>query len=1063
MNLSAPFIARPVATTLVTIGVALAGIVSFVLLPTSPLPQVDFPTIYVQAALPGASPETAATSIATPLERHLGQIADVSEMTSTSSVGYSRVVLQFGLDRNIDGAARDVQAAINAARADLPTSLKSNPIYRKVNPADAPIMILAMTSTALSQGQIYDAASTTLGQKLSQVPGVGQVLIGGASSLAVRVEINPHALFKYGIGLESVRAALAAANTNSPKGAIEDGPQRFQIYTNDQAFHADEYKQLIIAYRNGRPVRLTDVAEVVDSVEDLRNQGLFNNTPGLPVILFRQPGANIISTVDRVKALLPQLKADIPPTINLGVAVDRTTTIRASLIDVETTLLLTIVLVIAVVFLFLRDVRSILIPSVAVPISLIGTFGIMYLLNYSLDNLSLMALIVSAGFVVDDAIIVLENVTRHLEAGMPRMKAALIGAKEVGFTVMSMSFSLVAVFTPILLMSGIVGRLFREFAVTLSVAVLVSLVVSLTVTPMMCAYLLKPRDEREKSEKTHRNIMERFLNLCERGFSFMQRNYDRSLGWALRHPRTIMLLLAATIAYNVHLFKVVPKGFFPQQDTGQLMGQIQGDQNMSFQLMKQKLADFAKIVSEDPAVRASIAFTGGDQVNSGRMFISLKSKAERKMSADAVIARLRSKLSQIPGASLFLQSIQDIRMGGRPGSAQYQFTLQSDDLKELREWTPRLTEALKTAPGLLDVNSDMQEGGLETDIVVDRDTMSRLGLRMSQVDNTLYDAFGQRQVSTIYYPLNQYYVVMELAPAYWQNPSILKSLYVSKTGGTMNYGRSGPTAGTSVVTEQETLVPLSAFSRVVTTTTPLSVSHQGHFASATISFNLEIGKSLGDVTDVIYDAMKKIGVPSSVHGSFQGTAKMYQDTLRNEGLLVIAALLAVYLVLGILYESYIHPLTILSSLPSAGVGAILALLLCKMDFSIMALIGIILLIGIVKKNAIMMIDFAIEVERKQNIEPREAIAEACRLRFRPIMMTTMAALFGALPLAFGTGDGAEMRQPLGVSIVGGLIVSQVLTLFTTPVIYLYLDRFQNWCHRHAKRAVDLVHTIGVKK
>ncbi|OIQ97117.1 multidrug resistance protein MdtC [mine drainage metagenome] len=1077
MRISAPFIDRPVATTLLTLGVALLGVVAFFLLPVSPLPQVDFPTILVMANMPGASPDTMATSVATPLERHLGQIADVTEMTSSSSLGSTSVILQFGLDRDIDGAARDVQAAINAARADLPTSLRSNPTYRKVNPADAPIMVLALTSDSLTAGQLYDSAATVLEQKLSQVNGIGQVLVGGSSLPAVRVEINPNALFKYGIGLEDVRAALASANANSPKGAIEVNGRHLQIYTNDQASHADQYRHMVIAYRDKAPVRLSDVADVEDSVEDLRNQGLANGKPAVLVILFREPGANIIQTVRNVEDALPQLRASIPAAITLSVAMERTSTIRASLRDVEQTLLISVSLVILVVFLFLRDGRATFIPGVAVPVSLIGTFAVMYLLDYSLDNLSLMALTIGTGFVVDDAIVVLENIMRHIEAGMPRRQAALRGAREVGFTVLSMSLSLIAVFTPILLMGGIVGRLFREFAVTLSVAILVSLLVSLTTTPMMCARLLR-RPQEQGQGRIHR--------FSERWFEALQAGYRRSLEAALRHTRLTMLILLATVGLNIYLFAVVPKGFFPQQDTGRIMGGIVADQSISFQLMREKLVKFTTIVKNDPAVASVVGFTGGSQTNSGRLFIALKPLAERRMSADQVIARLRRKLSHVPGASLFLQAAQDIRMGGRPSPAEFQYTLEADSLADLQTWAPRLTEALRHVPQLADVNSDQQDTGLETEITVDRATASRLGLEVSQIDNTLYDAFGQRQVSVIYNALNQYHVVMEVAPRYWQNPDSLKRLYVSTSAqlpsGTQstnavagttvlrgagssaasvaadsarnqssnalaNTGHGTASAGASVSTAAETMVPLAAFSHFGPGTTPLAVNHQGHFAASTLSFNLPLGVSLNDAVAAIGATMVRIGVPPGVHGSFQGTAKAFQSSLSNEPLLILAALLAVYIVLGILYESYIHPVTILSTLPSAGVGAVLALLLCHTDFTIIALIGVILLIGIVKKNAIMMIDVALDAQRNQGLTPRQAIHQACLLRFRPIMMTTMVALLGALPLALGRGEGAEMRRPLGIAIVGGLIVSQMLTLYTTPVVYLYLDRFRQWAGR----------------
>ena len=1021
MNPSAPFIRRPVATTLLTLGIALAGGIAFRLLPVAPLPQVDFPTISVQASLPGASPETMASSVATPLERQLGRIAGVTEMTSSSSRNSTRVILQFDLNRDIDGAARDVQAAINAARSQLPTGMPSNPTYRKVNPADSPVMILALTSKTFSQGQIYDAASTILAQKLSQLPGIGQVQVGGSSLPAVRVELNPNALNKYGLGLDQVRTVIAATNANRPKGAVEDGERHWQIYTNDQARKASEYRPLIISYKNGNAVRISDVAEVTDSVEDLRNQGLANGKPSVLIILTRQPGANIIETVDGVTALLPQLRAAIPGGIDIDVAMERTSTIRASLRDVERTLVISVVLVILVVFLFLRNVRATLIPSVAVPVSLIGTFAVMYLCGYSLDNLSLMALTVATGFVVDDAIVVLENVSRHMEAGMSRMQAALLGAREVGFTVLSMSLSLVAVFIPILLMGGIVGRLFREFAVTLSVAIGVSLVVALTATPMMCSRWLQAPHEQKKG---------RFYRASERVFDAMLSFYQDTLQWALRHSRLMMLLLLATVCLNVYLYAIVPKGFFPQQDTGRLMGGVRADQSTSFQAMRAKMTQFIQIVQKDPAVDSVVGFTGGGQTNGGNLFVSLKPLSQRpdRVSSDQVIARLRPKLSRVPGATLFLQANQDIRVGGRQGNSQYQFTLQSDDLNELRTWTPKLAEALRTATKVTDVDSDQQNGGLESMLTFDRETAARLGVTTAAIDNILSDAFGQRQVSTIYNPLNQYHVVMEVAPQYLQSPESLKSVYVNNTAGEM--------------------VPLMAFAKFGPSTAPLAVNHQGEFAASTLSFNLPAGVSLSDGVAEINQTMDRIGVPSTVHGSFQGTAKVFQQSLDSQPWLILAAFITVYIVLGVLYESYIHPLTILSTLPSAGVGAILALLACKTEFSIIAMIGVILLIGIVKKNAIMMIDFAINAERTRNMPPEEAIFEACLKRFRPIMMTTMAALLGALPLALGTGDGAELRRPLGISIVGGLLFSQVLTLYTTPVVYLYLDRFSLWCSRH---------------
>jgi multidrug efflux pump len=1003
---------------LLTLGIAIAGALAFRLLPVSPLPQVDFPTISVQAQLPGASPETMASTVATPLERSLGRIAGITEMTSSSSLGSTRITLQFDLDRNIDGAAREVQAAINAARNLLPTGLPSNPTYRKVNPADAPIMILALTSDTMPPSEMYDAASTIIAQKLSQVKGIGQVSVGGGSLPAVRVELNPTVLNQYGIGLEDVRNAIVATNANRPKGAVEEGDRQWQIYANDQAKKAADYLPLIVSYRNGAAVRLSDVAVVTDSVQDLRNAGSSNGKSSVLVILNRQPGANIIETVDRVNTLLPQLTASIPSAINLAVVMDRTPTIRASLREVERTLMISTGLVIMVVFLFLRNARATLIPSVAVPVSLIGTFGVMYLCGYSLDNLSLMALTIATGFVVDDAIVVLENVSRHVEKGVEPMKAALLGAREVGFTVLSMSLSLVAVFIPILLMGGIVGRLFREFAVTLSVAIIVSLVVSLTTTPMMCARLLRHEPRREPG---------RFYHASERIFASLLRRYERSLSWALLHGPLMLALLLGTVCLNVYLYIIVPKGFFPQQDSGRLIGNIQGDQSISFQAMRQKLADFMEIVRQDPAVENVTGFTGGGQRNRGTMFVALKPIKERKISADQVIARLRAKLNREPGANLFLQSTQDIRIGGRQGNAQYQYTLQGDDLDELRRWEPLIRGALSQTPGLADVNTDQEDKGLQTSLIIDRDAATRLGITPRMIDATLNDAFGQRQVSTIYNPLNQYRVVMEAAPPYWQSPDTLNDVYVT----TPNGGR----------------VPLSAFSRYEPTNTSLGVNHQGQFAASTISFNLMPGVSLGDATRAINIALDRIGVPTSIHGSFQGTARAFQQSLESQPWLILTALLTVYIVLGILYESYVHPITILSTLPSAGVGALLALLICGTEFSIIALIGVILLIGIVKKNAIMMIDFALEAERQDGLRPEEAIYRACVLRFRPIMMTTMAALLGAVPLAISTGDGAELRQPLGISIVGGLIVSQMLTLYTTPVVYLYLDRFRLWLQK----------------
>ncbi len=1017
MNFAEPFIRRPVATTLLTIGLALAGALAFNLLPVSPLPQVDFPTISVQASLPGASPETMAATVATPLERALGKIAGVTEITSSSSLGNTRVTLQFELNRSIDGAARDVQAAINAARSELPTSLPRNPVYRKVNPADAPIMILALTSDTYNRGQMYDAASTLIAEKLSQVKGVGQVTVAGSALPAVRVELNPTALNKYAIGFEEVRAAIVATNANRPKGVVEEGDKQWQIYANDQARTAAEYIPLIVAYRGGAAVRLGEVAEVVDSVQDLRNAGISNGKPAVLVLLYRQPGANIIETADRVRALMPQLAAALPGAIDMNVVMERTTTIRASLNEIERTLLISMALVILVVFIFLRNWRATLIPAIAVPVSLIGTFSVMYLCGFSLNNLSLMALTVATGFVVDDAIVVLENVSRHIEKGVAPFKAALLGVQEVAFTVISISLSLIAVFIPILMMGGIIGRLFREFAVTLSVAILISMVISLTTTPMMCARLLKKRDHNPG----------RLAAWSEAVFAWVLRAYERTLGWSLRHPLLVMLVLGATIAFNVYLYIIVPKGFFPQQDTGRMVGSIQADQASSFQAVRVKLAQFIDIVQSDVAVESVTGFTGGGQRNGGFMFISLKPLKERGVSADQVIARLRPKLGAVAGANLFLNPVQDIRIGGRQSNTAYQFTLRSDNLEDLRRWTPLLQRALQDEPKLADVNSDQQVRGLQTTLTIDRETASRMGITTRAIDSALNLAFGQAQVATIYSSVNQYRVVMEVAPQHWQGPEALDKIYLLS-----------PTRGQ---------VPLSAVARYELTNTALAVNHQGQFAAATISFNLPVGVSLSDAVTVVNAAMAQIGVPSSIYGSFQGTARTFQASLDSQPWLILAALITVYIVLGILYESYIHPITILSTLPSAGVGALMALWLFNTEFNIIAMIGVILLIGIVKKNAIMMIDFAIAAERDGNIGPREAIYQACLLRFRPIMMTTMAALLGAIPLAVGAGDGAELRRPLGIAIVGGLVMSQLLTLYTTPVVYLYLDRFRLWCLR----------------
>ncbi len=1025
MNISALFIFRPVATTLLTLGLTLAGLVAFLNLPVAPLPQVDFPTIMVQASLPGASPETMAATVATPLERSLGRIAGITEMTSASSQGATRISLQFDLDRDIDGAARDVQAAINAASNLLPANLPSRPSYRKVNPADSPIMLLALTSDTMSRGQLYDAASTILAQKISQIEGIGQVTVGGSSLPAVRIELNPGALTKYGIGLEDVRAAIAATNANRPKGSVEDAARHWQIQANDQAKKAEDYVPLIVAYRNNAAVRIGDLGEAVDSVEDLRNAGLKDGKPSVLLILSKQPGSNIIETVDRVNDLLPQLRASIPNAIDLSVVMDRAVSIRDSVREVEQSLAIAVGLVILVVFVFLRHLRSALIPSIAVPVSLIATFGVLYLCRFSLDNLSFMALTVATGFVVDDAIVVLENTTRHLEKGLPPLQAALKGAREVGFTVLSMSLSLIAVFIPILLMGGIVGRLFREFAVTLSAAVLLSLLVSLTVTPMLCARWLGRWQGTEQG---------RLAALSENAFARLAGGYERSLRWALRHGPFMLLLLLLTIGLNVYLYIIVPKGFFPVQDTGRLVGAIQADQSISFRAMQQKLIDFVDIVRKDPAVESVVGFTGAQQgVNSGRMFAILKPLAERKLSMDKVAARLREKLAKEPGASLFLQPVQDLRVGARGSAALFEYTLQSDNLADLKAWTPKILRALAARPELADVNTDLQEQGRQVMLTVNRDSAARLGVTQAMIDATLNDAFGQRQVSVIYNPLNQYHVVMELAPEYWQDPQTLKNIYINVA----------PQA-TQAAAHQ---VPLAAVASFAPASTSLEVNHQGQFAAATISFNLTPGTSLSTATRAIDESMNSLDVPGSIHGSFQGTARAFQESLRNQPLLIASALVAIYIVLGVLYESYVHPLTILSTLPSAGVGALLALLAFRSEFNIIALIGVILLIGIVKKNAIMMIDFALHAERVEGMDTREAIFSACLVRFRPIMMTTLAALLGALPLALGGGYGAELRRPLGISIVGGLIFSQALTLYTTPVIYLYLDRFRLWSRR----------------
>jgi multidrug efflux pump len=1057
MSISEPFIKRPIATTLLTLAIALAGILAFFELPVSPLPQVDFPTISISAGLPGAAPEIVAASIATPLERQLGHIAGVTQMTSTSSLGSCGVTLQFDLNRNIDAAARDVEAAINAARSNLPANLPSNPSYRKVNPADSPIMIMSLTSDVYSKGQMYDAASTILAQKISQVEGVGQVTVGGSSLPGVRVELNPTALNKYGIGLEQVRTALSSANANTPKGHFADAANTWTIEDNDQLHKAVEYQPLIITYHNGAAVRVGDIADVVDSVEDIHNAGYAarNETdataskagatpkaataddgdagaahktadvadkasgsgkgevgkPSVLLVVFRQPGANIIDTVDRIYAMQGELQASIPRGIKLDTVMDRTTTIRASIFDVERTLVIAIILVILVVFIFLRDVHTMMIPAVAVPVSLFGTFGIMYLCGFSLDNLSLMALTISTGFVVDDAIVVTENIMRYLEKGMDPYEAALRGSREIGFTVLSISLSLVAVFIPILMMGGIVGRLFREFAVTLAVAIMVSMVISLTTTPMMCAIFLKKEGTRHG----------RLWHLSEGIFSRLLRAYEVSLTRVLRHPIITLIVLFLTIGLNFYLAWYIPKGFFPQQDTGRLQGSLVADQDTSFDAMNSRLKQMIKIVMADPDVVSLAGFSGSG--NTARMFVTLKPIEQRKP-VDLVIADLRPKLAQIPGASLYLQAAQDLNIGGRVGNAGYQYTLVADSFTEVATWAPKLLAELRTIPILTDVNSDQQNLGLQSQLVYDRDTASRFGISSSLLDNTLYDAFGQRQVSTMYTNLNQYHVVMEVSPEYDLNPEALKNIYVRSSAGQQ--------------------VPLSAVAHASSTAAPLTVNHQGPFSAVTLSFNLAPGASLGDAVNAINDAKNKIHFPATVRGGFAGNAQAFQDSMSSELWLIITAFLAVYIILGILYESYMHPITIISALPPAGVGAMLALLITDTDLSLIAVIGVILLIGIVKKNAIMMIDFALAAEREEGKNSRDAIFEACQLRFRPILMTTMAAMLGAVPLAFDSGTGGELRRPLGIAIIGGLIVSQVLTLYTTPVVYLVLDEFRLW-------------------
>jgi multidrug efflux pump len=1030
MNISQPFIQRPVATTLLTAAVALAGVVAYLQLPVAPLPQVDFPTITVQAALPGASPEIMASSVAAPLERQLGHIAGVAEMTSASYLGSTSITLQFDLSRDINGAARDVQAAINAARANLPSNLPNNPTYRKVNPADAPILILALTSDVYDRGKLYDAASTIIQQRLLQIQGVGQVNIGGSSLPGVRVDVNPTQLNSFGLGLEDVRLMLSRQNANLPKGQLADDHATADILANDQLLKAEDYKPLLVNYRNGAAVRLADIANVQDAVENVRAAGFMNGKPSITLVIFRQPGANIIETVDRVKAAMPSLKASMPAAIDFIVVLDRTTTIRASVLEIERTLVIAIGLVILVVLLFLRNPRATLIPGVVVPVSLIATFGVMYLFHYSVDNLSLMALTISTGFVVDDAIVVIENVTRHLEQGMKPMDAALRGAREVGFTVVSISLSLVVVFIPILLMAGIVGRLFREFAVVLSTAILVSLVISLTTTPMMCSRLL--RHERPEDHG-------RLYRAGERFFAWLLSLYERSLKRVLRHPAITLGVLLITIAVNIVLFVIVPKGFFPQQDNGTIFGGIQGAQDASFPAMQWAASQFVNLIKEDPAVSKVVAFVGGGgAANSGFLYLALKPLKERKVNAGQIINRLRPKLAAVRGAQVFVQAGQDLRIGGRQSSAQYQYTVQSDNLDDLVKWGPVLLQQMKKLPGFTDVNSDQQNNGLQASLVYDRATARRLGISPQLIDSTLYDAFGQRQVSTMFTPLNQYHVVMEVDPKFWQSPEGLKDIYVRATNGVV--------------------VPLNAITHYEATTAPIAVNHQGQFPAVTLSFNLTPGIALSDAVKTIHEMEQTIGLPGRIRGSFSGTLQAFQQSLASEPFLILAALAAVYIVLGVLYESYIHPITILSTLPSAGVGAVLALILFRMDLDIIGLIGMLLLIGIVKKNAIMMIDFALAAEREQGKNSRDAIFEACLLRFRPITMTTMSAALGALPLVISTGTGSELRRPLGITIVGGLIVSQALTLFTTPVVYLYFERLRLWWERlRGKQPVTIAH------
>jgi len=1028
MHISVPFIRRPVATSLLTAAILLAGGVAYRFLPVAPLPQIDFPTIAVHGSLPGASPETLASAVATPLERQFGRIADVTEMTSSSQLGSTNITLQFDLNRNIDAAARDVQAAINAAAGQLPSDLPSLPTFKKADPGDTPVLVLSLTSDTVPLGSIYDFADSIIMQKVSQVAGVGQVNIGGSSQPAIRIDLNPMALAHYGIGLEDVRKTLQSANANSPKGSLSDRDSRWVIWDSDQLLDARLYRPLIVAYRNGAPVRLSDVGEASDGLLDVRNSGYVDyGKPAVFMGIIRQPGANIIETVQRIYALLPELRASIPPTISLEIVGDRTTTIRASVKEIQFTLVLTVILVVMVIFLFLRSIWATVIPSIAVPLSIIGTFGVMYLLGYSIDNLSLLALAISTGFVVDDAIVVIENIARYLEAGFSPMEAALQGSREIGFTVLSMSVSLVAVFIPILLMGGLIGRLFREFAVTLSTAIAVSLCVSLTTTPMMCARFLKPLKEEKHG---------RLFQASERAFQWTLDRYASGLRWVLRHQPFMLILTGATFCLSVYLYIVIPKGFVPQQDTGRLTGTVVGAQDMSFLSMQGKLKQYLRILSADPATQSALLFTGGGAENTANVRIELVPLEQRKLNTDQVIARLRPKLAAVPGATLFLQAVQDVRIGARTASSQYQYTLQGDNVAELEEWAPQVIAVMRQVPGLRDISTDQQDRGLAANLVVDRNTASRLGIRQQVIDDTLYDAFGQRQVSTLYTQLNQYHVVMEIDPRFQQSADAIQQIYVRSANGAQ--------------------VPMSAFTHFERKTSALQVNHQGQFPAVTISFNLAQGYSLGDAVTEIEAGMQRIQLPASIHSNFQGTAQAFQASLATEPWLILAAVVTVYLVLGMLYESYIHPLTILSTLPSAGVGALLALLLFHTELSVIALVGIILLIGIVKKNAIMMIDFAVEAERNEGKPPLEAIYQACLLRFRPIMMTSMCALLGGVPLALGTGTGAELRRPLGISIIGGLIVSQMLTLFTTPVVYLYMDRMQlRFARRKHRIAAEL--------